>query len=141
MDYSKIIPIDPAERSGKAGIRGLRIAIYDVLNYLAAGMTEARILANFPVLREEDISACLAFAADRERKFGILSVPDPTQPSISRKEGKNEGQKRRSRGVAAHAASSDEIVREVVACRSSARSNAMRTLAFGNQSDTRGRCG
>ena len=80
MDYSKIIPVDPARRSGEAGIRGLRIAIYDVLNYLAAGMTEARILANFPVPREEGIRAFLAFAADRERKLGILSVSDPTQP-------------------------------------------------------------
>ncbi|MDE3147920.1 MAG: DUF433 domain-containing protein [Acidobacteriota bacterium] len=80
MDYSRIIPIDPAKRSGEARIRGLSITIYDVLNYLAAGMTEARILANFPALREEDIRACLAFAAVWERKLGMLSAPDPTQP-------------------------------------------------------------
>ena len=74
MDYSQIITIDPERRSGKPCIRNLRITVYDVLDYLAAGMTEAQILADFPALREEDIRACLAFAADRERKFEILSV-------------------------------------------------------------------
>jgi uncharacterized protein (DUF433 family) len=74
MDYSKIITIEPGKRSGKPCIRGLRITVYDVLDYLASGMTEAQILADFPVLREEDIRACLAFAADRERKFEILSA-------------------------------------------------------------------
>ncbi len=61
-----------AER--QARIRGLRITVYDVLDYLASGMTEAEILADFPLLRESDIRACLAFAADRERKFEILSA-------------------------------------------------------------------
>ena len=74
MDYSKIITIEPGKRSGKPCIRGLRITVYDVLDYLAAGMTEAQILADFPALREEDIRACLAFAADRERKFEIRSA-------------------------------------------------------------------
>lgn len=74
MDYSKIITIEPGKRSGKPCIRGLRITVYDVLDYMAAGMTEAQILADFPALREEDIRACLAFAADRERKFEILSA-------------------------------------------------------------------
>ena len=74
MDYSKIITIEPGKRSGKPCIRGLRITVYDVLENLAAGMSEAQILADFPVLREEDIRACLAFAADRERKFEILSA-------------------------------------------------------------------
>jgi uncharacterized protein (DUF433 family) len=74
MDYSKIITIEPGKRSGKPCIRGLRITVYDVLDYLASGMTETQILADFPVLREEDIRACLAFAADRERKFEILSA-------------------------------------------------------------------
>jgi len=55
-------------------VRGLRITVYDVLDYLASGMTEAEILADFPLLRESDIRACLAFAADRERKFEILSA-------------------------------------------------------------------
>jgi uncharacterized protein (DUF433 family) len=74
MDYSKIITIEPGKRSGKPCIRGLRITVYDVLDYLASGMTEAEILADFPVLRGEDIRACLAFAADRERKFEIQSA-------------------------------------------------------------------
>ena len=74
MDYSKIITIDPGKRSGKPCVRGLRITVYDVLDYLASGMTEAQILTDFPALHEGDIRACLAFAADRERKFEILSA-------------------------------------------------------------------
>jgi len=74
MDYSKIITIDPGKRSGKPCIRGLRITVYDVLDYLAGGMSEAQILEDFPDLQESDIRACLAFAADRERKFEILTV-------------------------------------------------------------------
>ncbi len=74
MDYSKIITIEPGKRSGKACIRGLRITVYDVLDYLAAGMTEEQILADFPDLAETDIRACLAFAADAERKFEIVSL-------------------------------------------------------------------
>ncbi len=74
MDYTKIITIEPGKRSGKPCIRGLRITVYDVLDYLAAGMTEAQILDDFPDLTEKDIRACLAFAADRERKFEILSA-------------------------------------------------------------------
>jgi uncharacterized protein (DUF433 family) len=66
MDYSKIITIEPGKRSGKPCIRGLRITVYDVLDYLAGGMTEAQILEDFPALTEADIRACLAFAADRE---------------------------------------------------------------------------
>ncbi|WP_420240029.1 DUF433 domain-containing protein [Telmatobacter bradus] len=74
MDYSSIITIEPGKRSGKPCIRDLRITIYDVLDYLASGMTEVEILTDFPSLRAEDIRACLAFAADRERKFEILSA-------------------------------------------------------------------
>jgi uncharacterized protein (DUF433 family) len=74
MDYSGIITIEPGKRSGKPCIRGLRITVYDVLDYLASGMSEAEILADFPALRTEDIRACLAFAADRERRFEILSA-------------------------------------------------------------------
>ena len=59
-----MITIDPAKRSGKPCIRGLRITVYDVLGYMAAGMTQAEILADFPDLTENDIRACLAFAAD-----------------------------------------------------------------------------
>ena len=74
MDYSKIITIEPGKWSGKPCVRGLRITVYDVLDYLASGMTEVQILTDFPALHEEDIRACLAFAADRERKFEILSA-------------------------------------------------------------------
>ena len=74
MDYSKIITIEPEKRSGKPCIRGLRITVYDVLSYLAAGMTHEQILSDFPYLTEEDIRACLAYAADGERRLGILSV-------------------------------------------------------------------
>ena len=69
MDYHLVITIDPGKRGGKPCIRGLRITVYDVLEYLASGMTEADILRDFPDLTAEDIRACLAFAADRERKF------------------------------------------------------------------------
>ncbi|MFZ4574858.1 MAG: DUF433 domain-containing protein [Phycisphaerales bacterium] len=68
MDYSKIITIEPDKRGGKPCIRGLRIAVYDVLDYLASGMTTEQILKDFPDLTAEDIRACLAFAADRERR-------------------------------------------------------------------------
>ncbi len=73
MDYRAIITIDPAKRGGKPCIRGLRITVYDVLEYLASGMSEAEILADFPDLSSDDIRASLAFAADRERR--LLSVP------------------------------------------------------------------
>lgn len=73
MDYRKIITIEPGKRGGKPCIRGLRITVYDVLEYLASGMSEAEILRDFPDLTREDIRACLAFAADRERKF--VSTP------------------------------------------------------------------
>lgn len=68
MDYSKVITIEPGKRGGKPCIRGLRITVYDVLDYLASGMTQEQILADFPDLKQEDIRACLAFAADRERR-------------------------------------------------------------------------
>jgi uncharacterized protein (DUF433 family) len=70
MDYSKIITIEPGKRGGKPCIRGMRITVYDVLDYLASDMTEEQILADFPELTHEDIRACLAFAADRERRLG-----------------------------------------------------------------------
>ncbi|MBX9926919.1 MAG: DUF433 domain-containing protein [Hyphomicrobiaceae bacterium] len=69
MDYSNIITIEPGKRSGKPVIRGLRIAVQDVLEYLASGMTVSDILADFPELNKADIRACLAFAADRERRL------------------------------------------------------------------------
>ena len=72
MDYRRIITIEPGKRSGKPCIRGMRITVSDVLDYLAGGMTIAEILADFPELTEEDIRACLAFAADRERKLSVV---------------------------------------------------------------------
>jgi uncharacterized protein (DUF433 family) len=73
MDWRSRITIEPGKRSGKPCIRGLRITVSDVLEYLASGMTEDQILQDFPDLTRDDIRACLAFAADRERKF--VSVP------------------------------------------------------------------
>ncbi len=72
MDYRDIITIEPGKRSGKPCIRGLRMTVQDVLEYLAVGMTEDEILDNFPDLTLEDIRACLAFAADRERHLAVL---------------------------------------------------------------------
>jgi uncharacterized protein (DUF433 family) len=68
VDYSKIITIEPGKRSGKPCIRGMRITVYDVLEYLAGGMTVAEVLDDFPELTEEDIRACFAFAADGGRR-------------------------------------------------------------------------
>lgn len=75
MDYRPYITIDPTKRSGKPCIRNLRITVYDVLDNLAAGMTQEQILLDFPYLTPDDIRACLAFAADRERKLRILPAP------------------------------------------------------------------
>ncbi len=69
MNYEHLITVEPGKRSGKPCIRGLRITVYDVLEYLASGMTEDEILADFSELTREDIRACLSFAADRERKL------------------------------------------------------------------------
>jgi uncharacterized protein (DUF433 family) len=74
VDYSQIITIDPGRRSGKPCIRGLRITVSDVLDYLAGGMTPQEILSDFPDLTEVDIRASLAFAADRERKLEIVEL-------------------------------------------------------------------
>lgn len=69
MDNRDRITIEPDKRSGKACIRGLRITVQDVLEYPASGMTEAEIIEGFPDLEPEDFRACLAFAADRERRL------------------------------------------------------------------------
>jgi uncharacterized protein (DUF433 family) len=74
MDYQQIITIEPGKRNGKPCIRGLRITVYDVLEYLASGMSEDEILADFPELAREDIKACIAFAADRERKLFTVTM-------------------------------------------------------------------
>jgi uncharacterized protein (DUF433 family) len=73
MDYSHIITIEAGKRGGKPCIRGLRMTVYDVLDYLASGMTVAEVLGDFPDLTEEDVRACLAFAADRERRLAASS--------------------------------------------------------------------
>jgi uncharacterized protein (DUF433 family) len=67
MDYRDIITIEPGKRGGKPCIRGMRVTVYDVLGYLASGMTVDEILRDFPYLTREDIQACLSYAADRER--------------------------------------------------------------------------
>ena len=74
MDYAGIITMEPGKRSGKPCIRGLRITVYDVLGYLASGMTHQEILRDFLYLTEQDIRVCLAFAADRERKLEMLNA-------------------------------------------------------------------
>jgi len=71
VDYRKHITIDPAVRSGKPCVKGTRITVYDVLGYMAGGMTPEQIVDDFPDLKLEDIRACLAFAADRERKLAV----------------------------------------------------------------------
>jgi uncharacterized protein (DUF433 family) len=73
IDYRDRITIEPGKRGGKPCIRGLRITVYDVLEYLASGMSEAEILGDFPDLERQDIRAALAFAADRERK--LVQIP------------------------------------------------------------------
>jgi uncharacterized protein (DUF433 family) len=72
IDYGRIITIEPDKRSGKPCIRGTRMSVTDVLEYLAGGMTQEELLIEFPDLTAEDIRACLAFAADRERKLATL---------------------------------------------------------------------
>ena len=69
MDFEEHISITPGVRGGKPCIKGTRITVYDVLEYLAGGMTEQQILTDFPTLRPEHIRACLAFAAARERRL------------------------------------------------------------------------
>lgn len=69
MPYQKIITIEPGKRGGKPCIRGMRITVYDILEYLASGMSLQDILDDFPYLTREDILACLSFAAIRERSM------------------------------------------------------------------------
>ena len=71
--YSEIITIDPNKRFGKPCIRKLRITVYDVLSWLASGMTNDEIIKDFPELTNEDIIACLSYAADKEHKIKIAS--------------------------------------------------------------------
>ena len=73
MDCRKVITIESGKMGGKPCIRGMRMTVYDVLDYLASDMTEEEILHDFPDLTREDLRACLAFAADRERR--LASIP------------------------------------------------------------------
>ena len=74
MNYRDYITIEPNKRGGKPCIRGLRITVYEVLEYLASEMTEAEILDDFPDLTREDLKACIAYAADRERRLMISTL-------------------------------------------------------------------
>lgn len=73
MNYHHLITIDPERRSGKPCVRDTRMTVGDVLGYLAAGMTHQEIVEEFPNITEEDIRACLAFAADRERRIVVVT--------------------------------------------------------------------
>ena len=73
MNYQDYVTIDPNKRGGKPCVRGTRIAVGDVLGYLAGGMSEDQLLADFPQLTREDIRSCLAYAAERERR--TLGIP------------------------------------------------------------------
>jgi uncharacterized protein (DUF433 family) len=74
MKYQDILTIEPGKRGGKPCIRGMRITVYDVLSYLASGMTEQEILDDFPYLTAADIHACLSYAADRERHVVVAQA-------------------------------------------------------------------
>lgn len=71
--YSEIITIESDKRFGKPCIRGMRITVFDVLGWMASGMTATEIIEDYPELTEEDLTACLAYAADREHKLQIAS--------------------------------------------------------------------
>lgn len=74
IDYHEFITIEPGKRSGKPCIRGLRITVYDVLEWLASGMTPNEIIDDFPELTQDDITACLSFAANRERHIKTIAI-------------------------------------------------------------------
>ena len=76
MDYSKIITIEPGKRSGQPCIRGMRMTVYDVLEYLASGMSYEEVLDDFPYLTKDDILACLAFAADPKRRYALVPLSE-----------------------------------------------------------------
>jgi len=67
-DWRTLITIEPGKRGGRPCVRGMRITVYDVLSYLAAGMTQQEVLDDFPYLTAEDIRACLSYAAERENQ-------------------------------------------------------------------------
>ena len=74
VDYRKIITIEAGKRGGKPCIRGMRITVYDILNWLASGMSTEKIIEEYPELQSEDIFAALSFAADRERSIYQMAV-------------------------------------------------------------------
>jgi uncharacterized protein (DUF433 family) len=74
MKYQDIITIEPGKRAGRPCVRGMRIAVSDVLGWLAEGMSHEQIMSDFPELTENDIRACLAYAADRERRV-VMATP------------------------------------------------------------------
>ena len=71
MDYREVITVEPGKRGGRPCIRGMRITVYDVLGYLASGMSHEEVLDDFPYLTEEDIRACLSYAAEREHSLSV----------------------------------------------------------------------
>ena len=73
-DYKQFITLEPGKRSGKPCIRGMRITVYDVLGYLASGMSKEQIIEDFPELTHEDINACLSYAADSEKHTRLLQA-------------------------------------------------------------------
>ena len=98
MNYRDIITIEPDKRSGQPCIRGMRITVYDVLEYLAAGMTIAEVLDDFPYLTETDIRACLAYAADREKAQMVVYANETPLRSKPTKNGESPvGETSRSR--------------------------------------------
>lgn len=74
MHYNNIITIEPGKRGGRPCIRGMRITVYDVLEYLGSGMSVPEVLDDFPYLTEEDIRACLQYAADREKRMMVVQA-------------------------------------------------------------------
>lgn len=74
MTYQNVITIEPGKRGGKPCIRGMRITVYDVLEYLASGMSKEEILSDFPYLTEADILASLSYAADREKRLMVVQA-------------------------------------------------------------------
>jgi uncharacterized protein (DUF433 family) len=83
MDYQHIISIEPGKRGGRPCIRHMRIAVADVLGWLAAGQSHEQIFEDFPELTEDDIRACLAYAADRERRLITASISSFCSTRIS----------------------------------------------------------
>ena len=85
--YKEIITVEPDKRSGQPCIRGMRITVYDIFEYLASGMTVAEILDDFPELTETDIRACFAYAADKEKSRMVVYTnetsirPEPIGPA------------------------------------------------------------